>query len=404
MTSREVVLIINSGSSSLKFSLYDRDAPGNTPCYRGLCDYSRTPLVLRVEDLSTTPSTARDLAVGAPSPPERLAAVIDALQRWLAQSGQHLAAVGHRVVHGGPRYTQPVVVDDEVLANLETLVPWAPLHQADCLRAIQAWRKAQPLLLQVACFDTAFHATLPHEAASYALPRDLTARGLRRYGFHGLSFQSIVAQLRHHAPQVAAGRVVVAHLGSGSSLCGMVAETSQATTMGLTPLEGLPMATRCGSVDPGLVLHLLNEHHGDVAAVQSLLYRQSGLLGVSQLSGDLRTLLASDSDEAAAAVELLVYRIVREIGSIAAALGGIDALVFTGGIGENSPEIRQRVCRRLAWWGLDLDDTANHQAATTLHTQDSRIAIFRLPADEASVIAAAVQTELDRRASHHTLE
>ena len=259
-----------------------------------------------------------------------------------------LAATGHRVVHGGTKFLNPVRVDDSVLADLDTLVPLAPLHQPHNLAAIRAVTRHAQALPQVACFDTSFHRTQPPIAQQFALPRKLTAEGIQRYGFHGLSYEYIASRLRQVDPRAAAGRTVVAHLGNGASLCALRGGVSVATTMSFTPLDGLPMGSRCGTIDPGVLIYLMDRHGLDARALEHLLTNESGLLGVSGISSDMRTLLEKESidSRAAEAIELFVYRISRELGSMAAALGGLDALVFTGGIGEHAPSIRARVCRR----------------------------------------------------------
>src|SRR6266568_4886102 len=270
-----------------------------------------------------------------------------------------LSGVGHRVVHGGTVFTGPVQVDDEVLARLQTFVPLAPLHQPDNLRPIRLLRELEPALPQVACFDTAFHRTLPPVAERFALPEELHAAGLRRYGFHGLSYEHVARVLPSLDAAAAAGRTVAMHLGSGASMCALRASRSVATSMGFSVLDGLCMGTRCGALDPGVVLWLASERGMDARAIEALLYDASGLLGLSGLSSDMRTLLASTDARAGLAVDFFVYRIARELGSMAAALGGLDALVFTGGIGEHAAGIRERVCRDAAWLGVELDRSAN---------------------------------------------
>ena len=281
--------------------------------------------------------------------------------RPILETQLRFVGAGHRIVHGGAEFSQPVVVDDRIVAALEALVPLAPLHQPHNLAAIRAITAASPDLPQVACFDTAFHQTQPPVAQVVALPRELTAEGVRRYGFHGLSYEYIAVGPARRGARVAAGRVVVAHLGNGASLCAMNGGRSVATTMGFSPLDGLVMGTRPGSLDPGVLLYLMSRHAMDAAAIEALLYHRSGLLGLSGLSSDMRTLLASPDPRAREAVDVFVYRIGRELGSLAAALGGLDALVFTAGIGEHAPEIRARVCRDAGWLGVELDEAANRR-------------------------------------------
>ena len=278
-----------------------------------------------------------------------------------------LAGVGHRVGHGGVKYVQPVRVDEQVLAELERLIPLAPLHQPHNLAPIRLVLERMPDVPQVACFDTAFHHTNPPLAQMFALPKALTDAGVRRYGFHGLSYEYIASVLPERAPEAAAGKTVVLHLGNGSSMCALAAGQSVATTMGFSALDGLPMGTRCGALDPGVILFLLEQKKMDVPALEKLLYSQSGLLGVSGISSDVRVLLESQEPGAKLALDLYVYRIGRELGSLAAALGGLDAIVFTAGIGENAVLIRERVCRDAAWLGVELDPAANAKAWALHH-------------------------------------
>jgi acetate kinase len=309
---------------------------------------------------------------------------------WLHahEAGWRIAGVGHRVVHGAEQYSQPVVLDEATVAALKKFVPLAPLHQPHNLAGIEAMTAALPGVPQVACFDTAFHRSQPAIAQLFALPRRITEQGVRRYGFHGLSYEYIAEVLPDHLdPARADGRVIVAHLGNGASMCGMVGRRSQATTMGFTAVEGLMMGTRTGSLDPGVLLYLMDYGGMDAKGLARLLYKESGLLGVSGISPDMRELLASDKPEAQEAVELFCYRIVREIGSLAAALGGLDALVFTGGIGEHAAPVRDRVCRAIGWLGLDLDAAANAADATRISTAGSRVAALVLPTNEEWMLA-----------------
>jgi acetate kinase len=311
------------------------------------------------------------------------------LASWLQQSMQdaQLVGVGHRVVHGGTRYSAPVRINRTVLGELEALVTLAPLHQPFNLAPIRALLESRPGLGQVACFDTAFHRTQPILAELFALPRRYYDDGVRRYGFHGLSYEYIAQQLPNVAPEIALQRVVAAHLGNGVSLCAMQEGRSVATTMGFTALDGLPMGTRCGDLDPGVVIYLARERGMSVDQIESLLYRQSGLLGLSGLSNDMRELLASDTPDARLAVDYFVYRVARGVGGLAGALGGLDALVFTAGIGENSPEIRARVCWRLGWLGLDFDPEANVAGAARITRPGSRVSAWVVPTNEELMIA-----------------
>lgn len=340
----DAILVLNAGSSSIKFSLF----PGEQqPTRQDLfCEGECAGLGHRVQftakDSAGVLLLDKYLSTGT-THEDALAALL----HWLGDRfpQQRLIAAGHRVVRGGAIYKGPVLIDAEVVVQLSRLVPLAPLHQPHHLAAIAALSKLHPALPQVACFDTSFHHTQPAVAATFALPRHLTENDVRRYGFHGLSYEYIASVLPEIVGSaIAQGRVVVAHLGSGASMCAMKQRRSIATTMGFTALDGLPMSRRCGSLDPGVVLYLMEEKGMTAAAISDLLYQSSGLLGVSGFSDDMKTLLASEKPQAAEAVDLFVYRIGRELGSLAAALGGLDAVVFTAGIGEHSPEIRRRVC------------------------------------------------------------
>lgn len=296
-------------------------------------------------------------------------------------------AIGHRVVHGGTRYAAPVGVDEAVLADLEALIPLARSHQPHNVAGIRAVMRAWPGVLQVACFDTAFHRTMPEAQQLYALPRELSEQGVRRYGFHGLSYESIAGRLPGHLGPRADGRVIVAHLGNGASLCAMLGRRSQSTTMGFTPLEGLVMGRRPGNLDPGIVLHLIAETGMSAAEVDDMLQRRSGLFGLSGISSDMRDLLAADSADARLAVEVFVARLVREIGALAATIGGLDALVFTGGIGENAAAVRAMAVERLGFLGARLDAAANRDNGPRISGPESTVDLLVLPTDEEQVIA-----------------
>jgi len=301
--------------------------------------------------------------------------------------GHRLLGVGHRVVHGGSEYSQPVRVDAAILGRLETFVPLAPLHQPHNLAPIRALAARLPDLPQVACFDTAFHRTNPPLAQMFALPPEYAEAGVRRYGFHGLSYEYIAAALPALDAKAAAGRTLVLHLGNGSSMCAIRDGHSVASTMGFTAVEGLPMGTRCGSMDPGVMLYLMDERRMDARAIEKLIYQQSGLLGISGISSDMRTLLASDEPRARLAVDYFVYRISRELGSLAGALGGLDAIVFTAGIGEKAVAIRERVCRDAAWLGVEFDAQANAAHGPRISTAASRVSAWVIPTNEELMIA-----------------
>jgi acetate kinase len=380
----KAVLAINAGSSSLKFAAFavangDQLALG----LRGEIDRIGTAGRLLVRNSGGSALT--DKTVQTTGYQDALSQLLSWLDRHAA--GLDFAAVGHRVVHGGALFVKPVIVDDIVHERLQELIPLAPLHQPFNLDGITACRKLKPGLIQVACFDTAFHHTMPAVERAFALPYDLTEQGVRRYGFHGLSYDHIASVLPNYLGKKAAARVIVGHLGHGVSLCGMVGLRSVATTMSFTPLDGLPMATRSGSIDPAIVLYLMRAKTMDADSVSDLLHHRSGLLGVSGVSGDMRDLLSSSDPRAEQAIEMFVHRVNREIGSLVAVLGGVDALVFTGGIGEKAGEIRSRICRKAAWLGIKLDDTANTKDEARISDAVSPVSVWVIPTNEELVIA-----------------
>jgi acetate kinase len=382
------LLVINAGSSSIKFAIYQK---GVSP------EQLLAAAAGQIEGIGSQPSFTVKTSDGLVLLERKLSVneahnhpdAINIIHSWLWEYCEDgaLLAVGHRVVHGGQRYFAPVLVDATILAELDTLIPLAPLHQPHNLATIRAILETMPSLPQVACFDTAFHRTQPNVAQSFAIPRRFADEGIRHYGFHGLSYEYIASVLPALEPALADAKIIVAHLGSGASLCALQNGCSIATTMGFSPLDGLVMGTRCGNIDPGVLLYLIDRHNMDARALEQLLYHQSGLLGVSGISNDMRTLLASDDPRAQQAIELFVYRAGREIGSLAAALGGLDALVFTGGIGEHSAEIRAKICHQAAWLGLKLDDSANEATATCVSTQNSKLSVWIVPTDENLMIA-----------------
>ncbi|MBU0752205.1 MAG: acetate/propionate family kinase [Gammaproteobacteria bacterium] len=389
----QAILTINAGSSSIKFALFALDGDAARiparPELLGQIDGIGASPHLKAKDAAgkTLDDVDLDLA-GHPESQHR--AALTFLVEWLQrhEDGRTIAGVGHRVVHGAEKYSQPIRLDSAAIAQLQAFIPLAPLHQPHNLAGIEAMRAALPGIPQVACFDTAFHRSQPAVAQLFALPRRITAQGVRRYGFHGLSYEYIADVLPQHLDAGRAdGRVIVAHLGNGASMCGMLGRRSMVTTMGFTAVEGLMMGTRSGSLDPGVLLYLMDYAGMDAKALTNLLYKESGLLGVSGISQDMRELLASPAPEAAEAVELFCYRIVREIGSLAAALGGLDALVFTGGIGEHAAPVRQMVCSRLGWLGIELDPVANAADAVLISTAASRGAALVLPTNEEWMLA-----------------
>lgn len=381
----DVLLVVNAGSSSIKFACFRREAAALAPLLRG-----------QVDGLGASPRfVARDAAGelvaerGWPPASVDHDGALAHLLAFLDEQGHadRLVGVGHRIVHGGLIYDSPVRIDAGVLAALEGLAPLAPLHQRHNLAPIRALCARRPGLAQVACFDTAFHRSNPAVAQRYALPAALHEAGIRRYGFHGLSFEYIAAALPAHDPRAARGRSVVLHLGNGASLCALQGGVSVASSMGFSTLDGLPMGTRCGAIDPGVLLYLMDEHGLDARALEHLLYHESGLLGMSGVASDMRALLASDAPGAVAALDVFVYRIGREIGSLAAALGGLDGLVFTAGIGEHAPAIRARVCRAAHWLGLELDEAANARGGPLISADGSAVSAWVLPTDEEAMIA-----------------
>ena len=380
------ILVVNAGSSSIKFALYPiaRSDDDKTPVYsgeiEGIGDVARLRVHeagdKRVEDSEIDGTVTHHVALSV-------------LLKWIAKNsgGIELAAAGHRVVHGGREFTGPVKITADVMRKLEALCPLAPQHQPHNLAAVDALSKLHPKLRQVACFDTSYHTTQPLVATAFALPRALSEKGVRRYGFHGLSYEYIVGILPEHLGPKADGKVVVAHLGHGASMCAMVNRKSIATTMGFSALDGLVMGRRCGALDPGVILYLLDHEGMSSKQISHLLYEESGLFGVSGVSDDMRELLTSRDARAAEAIDLFVYRIVRELGSLVAALGGLDALVFTGGIGEHAPEIRARVCRQATWLGVRLDERANAGGGPVISESAGSISVLALKTNEEYVIA-----------------
>ncbi len=390
----DAIAVINAGSSSIKFSLFivrDGDLALEV---RG-----------QVEGLYTAPrfvardASGRTVAERSWGEGERLGHddAVEHLRGFLRAQlvDDRLLGVGHRVVHGGPEYAAPVRVDAGVLKALEQFVPLAPLHQPHNLSPIAALLERAPELPQVVCFDTAFHRTNPDVAQRFALPAELHEAGVRRYGFHGLSYEYIASVLAGFEAQAAAGRTIVLHLGNGSSMCALASGRSVASTMGFTAVDGLAMGTRCGALDPGVILYLMDERKMSVRAVERLIYNESGLLGLSGISSDMRTLLASEDPRARLAIDVYVYRIRRELGSLAAALGGLDALVFTAGVGENAPAIRERVCREAGWLGLALDAAANAAGGPRISAPGSRVSAWVIPTNEELMIARHTRRVLE---------
>jgi acetate kinase len=382
----DYALVLNAGSSSLKFCVYRR--PGEQRWRleaRGQIDGIGTSPRLTIEDETRT--AIADEALGASV--EDGHAALDVLTRWLRSryAGSRVLGVGHRVVHGGERFAAPCVVTPGILDQLRELIPLAPLHQPYNLAAIEAVSDQLPDVPQVACFDTSFHRGQPAVAQLVPLPKPIRDSGVQRYGFHGLSYEYIASVLPDVAPEIADGRVIVAHLGSGASLCALEARKSVESTLGFTALDGLCMGTRPGSIDPGVVLHLFQTLGRSAADVEKMLYEQSGLLGISGISSDMRALIASPDPAARLAVDYFVYQAVKHVGALAAVLGGVDALVFTAGIGEHSAEIRRRICEASSWLGLTLNPTANAAHETCISSAESRVSVWVVPTNEESMIA-----------------
>jgi len=382
----EAIAVLNAGSSSIKFSLFAAEGDDLRLAVRGQAEAIHTSprFVARNAAGETVSSHAWADGTGLGH-----AGALDHIVGFLRGElgGRTLAGVGHRVVHGGLKYARPVRVDAAIVEDLKEFIPLAPLHQPHNLTPIGLLLERRPELPQVACFDTAFHRAQPELAQMFALPWDLHQAGVRRYGFHGLSYEFIASVLPATDPAAAAGRTVVLHLGNGASMCALAGGRSVATTMGFTAVDGLPMGTRCGALDPGVVLYLIDKRGMDARAVEKLMYNQAGLLGVSGVSSDMRTLLDSPEPRARLAVDLFVYRIGRELGSLAAALGGLDAIVFTGGIGENNAAIRARVCEAAKWLGVALDERANAGGGPRISTTGSRVAAWVIPTNEELMIA-----------------
>jgi acetate kinase len=393
-TSDNAILVLNAGSSSIKLSVFAERDHDLALELRGV-----------VDGLYTTPRFSAHDAAGAlveekawPGTTLGHDGAMDFLDQFLKRhlAGRHLMGVGHRVVHGGREFTAPVRVTAETVEALARFIPLAPLHQVHNLAPIEQLLKRSPEVPQVACFDTSFHRTNPDVAQRFALPPEFHEAGVQRYGFHGLSYEYIATELPRVDPEASAGRTIALHLGNGSSMCAMDGGRSVASTMSFTALDGLPMGTRSGALDPGVLLYLMRERGMDACAIERLLYNESGLLGISRISSDMRTLLESDAPSARLAIDVYVYQIGRELGSLAAALGGLDAIVFTGGIGEHAAGIRERVCRDAKWLGVALDAPANTKGGPRLSTRRSRVRAWAIPTNEELMIARHTRRLLGR--------
>jgi acetate kinase len=386
----DTLLVLNTGSSSIKFQLFAISSAEPSRVFKGQIEGIGTQPRMRVADADGTVITECAFASGEA---EDVASAMSKLREWLGEhlAGRIPAAVGHRVVHGGPDFDRPVLIDEAVLVELERYVPLAPLHQPNNLAPIKRIRELLPEMKQVACFDTAFHRGHGGLADRFAIPERLYAEGVRRYGFHGLSYEFIARRLRRLAPGLAEGRVVVAHLGSGASLCALKAGRSVDSTMGFTALDGLPMGTRPGQIDPGVLLYLMDEKGMSGPEISDFLYRECGLKGLSGISNDMRDLLASDDPRAALAVDFFCYRAAKEIAGLAAVLEGLDGLVFTAGIGEHAPEVRAKITARLGWLGVSLDAQANAAGGERVDLGNggagAGVAVCVIPTDEELMIA-----------------
>jgi len=381
----DAVLVLNGGSSSLKFAVFERREELPVLLRGNVSSLGHRPR-LRVEAAAGRPKIDRSLDE-APIDMDKAFAVVASV---LAENDllRRIDRVGHRIVHGGRDFTEATRLDERTLKALRLLEPMAPIHQRINLEIVALATELLPKALQIGCFDTAFHSTRPELAKIYGLPRAMTEAGIVSYGFHGLSYSHIASKLRDRYGASAGGRTIVAHLGSGASLCALDAGQSIATTMGFSTLDGLVMSTRCGALDPGIILHLLQDRRLSGDELVTLLYEQSGLLGVSGVSGDMRTLIGSDDRAAAQAVDLFVYRIGREIGSLTAAMGGLDTLVFTAGIGENAPLVRERIGAAAAWLGVGLDEERNRRGEEVVSNRNSSVDVLVIPADEERAVAA----------------
>lgn len=392
------IVTLNAGSSSIKFALFAAEDDEASPLALGLAEMTGEERRIKVRD-----NSGARLYDDVWSQTDGAAFHEEALRRILSWQGEafpsaRIDAVGHRVVHGGVHYDAPVIITGEVIDRLEKLVPLAPLHEPHNIAGIKAAREAWPESIQVACFDTAFHRSHPFVNDVFALPRQYYAEGVRRYGFHGLSYEYVSTRLREISPSHAKGRVVVAHLGNGASMCAMQNGRSVASSMGFTALDGLPMGTRCGQLDPGVVLYLMQEKKLSAEEISNLLYKESGLKGLSGISHDMRELESSDASEAREAIDYFVFRIRRELGGLAAVLQGIDAIVFCGGIGENAWRVRERVLEGMEWLGVELDRYANEQQKEVISSAKSSVRVFVIPTNEEQIIARHALQLADARA------
>lgn len=393
----DAVLVLNSGSSSIKFGLFDISAVEPILLCKGVLDEheAKPRLVVKSPAGEELLETQRDAAEADGG--QLFADVLGFVEDRFG--GHRLRAAGHRIVHGGPDYSGPVELTDDVYARLEALTPLAPLHQPRCLEPIRTITAIKPDLTQIACFDTAFHHSMAPPASRFAIPRRFEARGVRRYGFHGLSFEYVAGRLVEIAPELAAKRTVIAHLGNGASLCALQDGRSVDTTMGLTPLDGLVMGTRCGTLDPGVLLYLQQHERMSIEDVEHLLYHESGLIGISGISADMRALLASHEAAAREAPDLFVFRAAQQVAMMTTTLGGLECLVFTGGVGEHAKEIRSAIGERLGWLGVRIDAAANGEGRERINSGDSSVDVLVIPTNEELTIARHCAAVLGAKAT-----
>jgi acetate kinase len=383
----KTILALNAGSSSIKFGLFGMAGAEPTYLFAGeVADVGDKP------HLTIKDTDGRNVLDRGWLAPRKQEDILDDILVWVDQNAGNggLAAVGHRIVHGGPHFVAPVRLDPKTIDDLARLTPMAPLHQEACLAPARTLLSLRPDMMQVGCFDTAFHAALAPPVSRFAIPRSYEQSGIRRYGFHGLSYEFIAGRLQEISPKLAAKRTVVAHLGSGASLCAMRNGRSVDTTMGFTPLDGLMMGTRCGTIDPGILLYLQRERGLSAEDLEQLLYHKSGLLGVSEISGDMRTLLSSSDPRAVEAVELFTFEVAKAVCAMALTLQGLDCIVFTGGIGEHAAEVRTRTCAKLRWLGVELDPKANGSNGDVASASSSSVEVRVIPTSEETVIARHV--------------
>jgi acetate kinase len=381
------ILTLNCGSATIKFAIFKQENNCLIKTHTGIVDQIQSHGHLLVKDTSNKILMEKKLEI-TKQKDSQYSIAFQAIYQWLQTLDINITAVGHRVIHGGTKYRNSITLNPEIIKFLQTFNHLAPLHQPFNLEGVKFFHQHYPKTLQVCCFDTAFHTTCEPLSQLFAIPQDLTASGIRRYGFHGLSYQAVVSKFEQYLPKnIVNGKIIIAHLGQGASMCAVKNRQSLAVSIGFSALDGLPMGTRCGSIDAGVLLHLMSHHKLSYKEIEELLYKKSGLLGVSGISSDMRILLASDHPDAKIAIDLFAYHIAKWIGTLTAELGGLDGLVFTAGIGENAAAIREQVCARAAWLGAKIDNLQNQKHAATISSKDSKISIHVIATDEEKVIA-----------------